>query len=182
MLRLINVDDVILSLEQHRCGVSSCNDGWLDVTGSNCWDVSVRPRFRFLFLGQACVGCFGALQSSRPTHGQSMRHSWCVVVHFNRCVFEKLINFYCMYAHHQIKVLSHVIHLRQEEHAGRITRCCLMSCSVTRYLRHQVTEPYGICDGVYEGEGDRMAYTTLRGPTLFTATCFEGDCGDGLSA
>eukprot|EP00752_Nemacystus_decipiens_P009419 g8422.t1 len=45
-----------------------------------------------------------------------------------------------------------------------------------------VEEPHGICDGEYNGEGDREAYTTLRGPTLFTATCFEGDCGEGLSA
>lgn len=49
-------------------------------------------------------------------------------------------------------------------------------------MQNQVKEPYGICDGEYYGEGDKEAFTSLRGPTLFTATCFEGDCGEGLSA
>ncbi|CAM9345693.1 unnamed protein product, partial [Hapterophycus canaliculatus] len=46
-----------------------------------------------------------------------------------------------------------------------------------------VTEPYGICDGEYYGEGDRESYASARGPTLFLATCFEpDDCGDNLLA
>lgn len=49
-------------------------------------------------------------------------------------------------------------------------------------MREQVTEPYGICDGVYEGDGDRDVFISLRGPTLFVATCFEGECGEHLSA
>lgn len=41
--------------------------------------------------------------------------------------------------------------------------------------------PEGLCDGIYYGE-ERENVTTLRGPSLFTATCFEPeDCGDFLA-
>ncbi|CAM9625393.1 unnamed protein product [Ectocarpus sp. 12 AP-2014] len=47
-----------------------------------------------------------------------------------------------------------------------------------------VSEPYGICDGTYIGEGDRESLATLMGPSLFLDTCFEPeeDCGGELSA
>ncbi|CAM9481745.1 unnamed protein product [Pylaiella littoralis] len=120
--------------------------------------VSVMARGLRVFLG-----CMAFCLACRRTGGEQQHHER--DVGFEELAFEA--------AKHGMEVIPPEEWMntrRRLQYAG--SNCWDVS----------VTEPNGICDGLYEGDGDRDVYVSLRGPTLFVATCFEGDCGEHLLA